>query len=49
MDLTAVMLEELNWWRDNIRFLQAPICPPGIDWEIRTDASMSGWGYFFPH
>ena len=48
MDLTDDMKSELTWWLQHLPTLVAPIHLSNFDIEVRTDASLSGWGFFFP-
>lgn len=44
INLPASILEDLNWWRDNILLTYCPMRTLCYKKEIFTDASRTGWG-----
>lgn len=44
VQLSANILDDLNWWRDNVYKTSSPIKNPSYAMEIFTDASRTGWG-----
>ena len=49
MDMSPKILEELQWWVENTHLLHENIVPGNPTWELRTDSSMDGWGFFNPN
>ena len=48
MSVTDEVKQDLVWWIDNIQNLQAPIMREKPHEVIYTDASLQGWGCYYP-
>ena len=48
MSISDQARTDLKWWHVNLlKGVSKPIAEPKSDWEIRTDASTTGWGAFW--